>query len=390
MTAVRVVHIIKVVRIAGAEQHLLTLLEGLRANYLDVHIVLLVEPSNPMESYVQAAGARGVPVQRMVINSHVDMSLHYRLWKALKDLKPDIVHTHLLHGDLFGIPAARAAAVPVVITSRHNDNTFRRRPPFKQMNRSLWQMVDAGIAISQAIARFCVEVEGAPADRIHTIYYGLDPDRWLVDVKGARAVLRRELNMGRHDLLVGMACRLIEQKGVGYGLKAFDRVAEQFPDAHLIIAGEGPLRDALENQARWMVAGERVHFLGWRSDVPFLLAALDILLAPSLWEGFGLIMLEAMAQAIPVIASDVSAIPEIAVHAETGLLVPPRDVGALADALALLLGDKALRRHLGLMGQDRLEQHFTAARMIGETIALYEELLRNYRKHGFASAARRS
>jgi glycosyltransferase involved in cell wall biosynthesis len=258
------------------------------------------------------------------------------------------------------------------------------------MNRSLWQMVDAGIAISAAIARFCVEVEGAPANKIHTIYYGLDPVRWLVDGKSARAALRRELNVGRHDPLVGIACRLIEQKGVGYGLKAFERVAEQFPDAHLVIAGEGPLRDALENEARWMVAGERVHFLGWRSDVSFLLAALDILLAPSLWEGFGLIMLEAMAQAIPVIASDVSAIPEIVAHGETGLLVPPRDVGALSDALALLLADKALRRHLGLMGQDRLEQQFSAAHMIGETIALYEQLLRDYRRRLAASMTRRS
>jgi glycosyltransferase involved in cell wall biosynthesis len=386
----RVVHIIKVVRIAGAEQHLLTLLEGLRGSHVDAQLLLLVEPSNPMDAYVQAADKRGIPVQRMVIHSHVDVSLHYRLWKALKDLKPDIVHTHLQHADLFGIPAARAADVPVVVTSRHNDNTFRRRQPFKQMNRSLWHMVDAGIAISEAIARFCVEVEGAPASRLHTIYYGLDPARCLVDSKDARAALRRELNMGSHDLLVGIVCRLIEQKGVGYGLKAFERVAGQFPDAHLVIAGEGPLRDALENEARWMVAGDRVHFLGWRSDVPFLLAALDILLAPSLWEGFGLIMLEAMAQAIPIIASDVSAIPEVVVHAETGLLVPPRDVGTLAEALALLLGDKALRRHLGLMGQDRLEQYFTASHMIGETIALYEQLLRGYRRRAAASAARRS
>ena len=159
----RVVHIIKVVRIAGAEQHLLTLMEGLRANHVDAQMLLLVEPSNPMDSYVEAADARAIPVQRMVIRSHMDVSLHYRLWKALKDLKLDIVHTHLLHADLFGIPAARAAGVPVVVTSRHNDNIFRRRPPIKQMNRSLWRMVDAGIAISKAIARFCVEVEGAPA-----------------------------------------------------------------------------------------------------------------------------------------------------------------------------------------------------------------------------------
>jgi glycosyltransferase involved in cell wall biosynthesis len=277
----------------------------------------------------------------------------------------------------------------VVITSRHNDNTFRRRPPIKQMNRSLWQMVDAGIAISRAIARFCVEVEGAPASRIHPIYYGLDARRLLVDPKDARPALRRELDTGKLDILVGMACRLIEQKGVGFGLKAFGRIAEQFPNAHLVIAGEGPLRSALENEAHWMAAGSRVHFLGWRSDVSFVLAALDILLVPSLWEGFGLVMLEAMAQAVPIIASDVSAIPEVVVHGETGLLVPPRDADALAEALALLVGDKALRRHLGLMGQDRLEERFTVARMVGDTIALYEQLLRGYRQRVSARTARR-
>jgi glycosyltransferase involved in cell wall biosynthesis len=101
-----------------------------------------------------------------------------------------------------------------------------------------------------------------------------------------------------------------------------------------------------------------------------------MLLVPSLWEGFGLVMLEAMAQGVPIIASEVSAIPEIVTHAETGLLVPPRDVNALMEALRILLDDKALRRHLGMMGQDRLEANFTAARMIGETIALYERLLR--------------
>jgi len=384
----RVVHIIKVVRIAGAEQHLLTLLDGLRASNVDARMILLVEPSNPMENYVQAATARGIPVEPMTIGSHVDLTLHRRLYSALRHMQPDIVHTHLLHADVFGIPAARAARVPIVVTSRHNDNTFRRRFPIRQTNQALWQSVDAGIAISQSLARFCVEVEGAPAEKIHTIYYGLDPERWLVDAKGARVVLRRELGMGRHDLLVGMACRLIEQKGVTYGLKAFARVAEEFPAAHIVVAGDGPLREALENQAKWMTAAERVHFLGWRSDVPFLLAALDILLVPSLWEGFGLVLLEAMAQSIPIIASDVSALPEIVIHAETGLLAPPADVEALADALRLLLADKALRRHLGLMGQDRLEQHFGAARMVGETMALYEELLREKRKQNAQKARR--
>ena len=106
----RVAHVIKVVRIAGAEQHLLTLLDGLRARQIDAQLILLVEPSNPMEAYVQAASARGIPVTSVVINSHFDLTLHQRLWKLFKSLKPDIVHTHLVHGDLFGIPAATNTA----------------------------------------------------------------------------------------------------------------------------------------------------------------------------------------------------------------------------------------------------------------------------------------
>jgi glycosyltransferase involved in cell wall biosynthesis len=165
---------------------------------------------------------------------------------------------------------------------------------------------------------------------------------------------------------------LIEQKGVRYGLQAFQQIAEVFPQAHLVIAGKGPLQDELEQQT---TLGERVHFLGWRDDVPTLLAALDVLIAPSLWEGFGLVLLEAMAQQTPIIGSAVSAIPEVVKHGETGLLVPPRDVDALAEALHQLLRDRPLRQHMGLLGRDRLETQFSAARMVEETVALYHTLL---------------
>jgi glycosyltransferase involved in cell wall biosynthesis len=118
----------------------------------------------------------------------------------------------------------------------------------------------------------------------------------------------------------------------------------------------------------------RVHFLGWRDDALPFIAGLDLLLSPSLREGFGLTLLEAMGQQIPVIGSTASAIPEIIAHGETGLLVPPRDVQALADAMALLLADKPLRMHYGLLGCERLEEKFSAARMVEETLALYKGL----------------
>jgi glycosyltransferase involved in cell wall biosynthesis len=368
----RAAHIIKVVRVAGAEQHLLTLLPALRARGVESQILLLVEPGNRMQNYVDAAVAKGIPVQRIPIQRHIDPSLYSRLSGALSAFKPDIVHTHLLHADLYGIPAARALRLPV-ITSRHNDNTFRRRFPLRQVNGLLWRMVQAGIAISDSIARFSIEVEGAPPAKVHRIYYGLDAKP--IDRREARASVLKEYNLGAESLLVGVACRLIEQKGVSYALRAFAQVAPEFPDARLLIAGDGPLRKTLENEAKTLGMKDRVLFLGWQPDVTRLLAAFDLLLAPSLWEGFGLVMLEAMAQGTPIIASRVSAIPEVVVDGETGLLVAPRSVPALAAALKRLLADRALRQHMGLVGQDRQETVFSAGRMADETAALYQTLL---------------
>jgi glycosyltransferase involved in cell wall biosynthesis len=370
----RVAHIIKVVRVAGAEQHLLTLLPGLRARQVDARLMLIVEPANDMAHYIQEVEASGVPVDSMTIQRHVDLGLYRKLAAALRELRPDIVHTHLLHADLYGIPAARWARIPAVVTSRHNDNAFRRRFPIRQVNQALWHLANGGIAISESLRRFSIEVEGASPGKVKCIYYGLEAGQPL-DRGISRAALAHELHLPPNVNFVGVACRLIEQKGVSYGLRAFAHIANDFPHIHFIVAGDGPLRAALQTEAQKLGLANRVHFLGWRENINALLAALDIFLAPSLWEGFGLVMLEAMGQQLPIIASAVSAIPEIVVDSETGLLVPPRDVNALSAALRQLLSDKPLYQHMGLLGRDRLETRFSAARMIDDTLALYQSLL---------------
>lgn len=371
----KVIHVIKITRIAGAENHLLRLVAGLRKRDIDAQIIMLTESARPMTEFIAEAKRREIPVHRVVIRRAVDPSLITLLRDRFRELKPDIVHTHLQHADLHGITAARLAKVPVIVTSRHNDNAFRRRPMIKQLNYLLWRLADAGIAISKSIARFAVEVEGAPAHKIHTIYYGLSFHSDPAERDSARQAIRRELRIDKNDLIVGMVCRLVGQKGVGYGLRAFSQVARSFPTARLVIAGDGPLRRSLESQVRSLGLQERVQFLGWRDDGPRLMAAFDVLLVPSLWEGFGLVILEAMAQRVPTIGSDVSAIPEIIIQGETGLLVPPKDIDKLAEALTLLLSDHALRQHMGLLAEDHLEANFGEPRMVDQTVALYDRLL---------------
>ncbi len=369
----RVVHIIKVIRIAGAEQHLITLLGGLRAQQIDAQMILLVEPDKPMENYIAALNFQGVPVKPIVIRHHADVTLVPRLKTEMEKLAPDIVHTHLIHADLYGTLAARWLGVPI-ISSRHNDDAFRYRTPVRLVNRMLWRMTTAGIAISDAIAQFSITVEGAMPKQMHRIHYGLDSSIRPLDRSDSKKKLITEFKLPADIKLIGMVCRLVEQKGVRYGLEAFIQIATNLPTAHLLIAGEGPLRSELEVRVKEAALADRVHFLGWRSDAPTLMAALDILLAPSLWEGFGLVMLEAMAQQTPIIASNVSAIPEVVISRETGLLVAPRDVNGLKDALIELLKDGALRQHMGLMGRDRMETAFSATRMVRETIELYHTI----------------
>jgi len=369
---VRVVHLIKATEIAGAERHLLTLLPGLVERGVDVRLILLHPPDNPVDHFVQALEAGGAAVERQIIRRHLDPPLFGALRRRLRALQPDILHTHLIHADLHGIPAGRAAGVRRIISSRHADDPFRRLLIMRALSAVLWRMASDGIAISDAVRRFCEEIEFAPPGKVTTIHYGIPAPARPIDRKAAAAALRAELGIDSNAPLIGFVGRLIWQKGMIYGLQAFARVLLKRPDARLIVVGDGERRAELENRARRYGIAGKVFFLGWRTDVPRLMAGFDIFLLPTLQEGFGLVLLEAMAARTPIVASAVSAVPEIVAHGETGLLVPPRDPAALSEALLTLIADPPLRQHMGLLGEDRLETAFSAERMIDATLRLYQ------------------
>ena len=372
----RVAHIIKITRISGAERHLLILLDGLRAAGVDARLIMLTEPGKPMQEMAAAAQERAIPWTRLTIRGDYDAPLLWSLRRELRAIAPDIAHTHLIHADMYGYTAAKLARVSKVISSRHNDDQFRYRPRWRRLNRQLWKRLDAGIAISAAVAGFAEAVEGAPRDKLHIVPYGMEY-RWLSDeaIERARHRLRAELGLPPDTPLLGMVCRLVQQKGLPYSLEALRRIQSDFPAARLVIIGDGEQAGELRQLAAALGVEERVYWLGWRDDAAELMTALDVLLVPSLWEGFGLVVLEAMARRVPVIASRVSALPEVLVHGETGLLIEPRDVDGLAQAIARLLSDRALRKYMGLLGTARLEEHFSVGRMVKATITVYQSVL---------------
>ncbi|MBM3318418.1 MAG: glycosyltransferase [Candidatus Eisenbacteria bacterium] len=367
----RVIHLIKATGVAGAERHLLDLLPGLRARGCDARLLVLVERRRPADEFLEEARRRGVPAGREVIGGDVDPLLCARLALRLRRERPALLHTHLIHADLHGLAAARLARGPEVVTTRHNDDPFRRRWPVRPLLRLCWRGVAGGIAVSRAVRHFSREAEGAPAT-LPVVHHGIAPPE-----SEDREAVRASLGLDRGALVAGMLCRLTAQKGAADGLAAFAAAARAHPGAILLLAGDGPERAALERRAALLGIGERTRFLGWRDDANRILWALDVLIAPSRWEGFGLVVLEAMARGVAVLATRAGALPELVADGETGLLAAPGDVEALAAGLARLLGDAGLRARLGAAGRERARERFGLARMVAETLAVYERALRD-------------
>lgn len=374
MSCCHICHIFKITGVSGSENHLLTLASHLDRSWYRLTFCLLIERKLDLSAYVAALEAVGVEVVRFPIHADLDPLLLWRLARFLRAKKLDIVHTHLIHGDLYGTLAARLAGVPFVVSTKHNDNAFRRQRFYAWLDRNLARYQDRIITISYHLKRFCVEVEGLPADKIVPIHYGLDMKAFLKSADDGAAV-RTEFSIPVDAHLVGVVGRLTEQKGHTYLLEAFAEVVQTLPSAHLLVIGDGELSSNLEYQVTRLGLHDNVTFAGYRQDVSRIMVALDVMAMPSLWEGFGLVLLEAMAAAKPIVATRVSAIPEIVADGETGLLVPPKDPEGLARALLALLHDPARAQEMGRRGRRRLEERFTVARMVEQTQAVYENLV---------------
>jgi glycosyltransferase involved in cell wall biosynthesis len=364
-----VYHLAKMTSAAGLENHLLTLLPGLRSQGIDAALIVLVEPDKPMTAYVAEAARRGIPTETMTIQRDLDLGLIRRLSQRFRQQKVDAVHTHLIHADLHGLVAAKLAGIPRLYSSGHNDDRFRRLLPVRMFQAVLWRQVTAGIAISEALRQFMLQVEFAPAAKIHTVHYGLDPTLLPQQTHNQEA-LRSDLNLSTSKPLFGSVCRLVSQKGLTYALQAFARVANEF-DAHYAIVGDGPLRTSLMEECTTLGITDRVHFLGWRNDAQTLYPSFDAFIMPSLWEGFGLVALEAMASSLPTLASRVSALPEIVVDGETGYLAAPASVDELAARMRDLLQNADIARQMGEAGKRRLQTEFSVEKMVAGTRRVY-------------------
>ena len=205
-------------------------------------------------------------------------------------------------------------------------------------------------------------------DRVKVIYNGINPDLYLAS---STKDLRKEIGLTENDFVIGFVGRFSVQKGIQYALEAFKIINEKFKNVHLLLCGEGELKQDIENFIGDNFLQNKIHLLGFRKDIPDIMRAINVLLTPSLWEGFGLVLIEAMASGKPCVASRTSSIPEIINDEENGILVQPQNSESIVEALDRLISNPGLAQELGENGLKIFHEKFTIDRMIKK----YEELL---------------
>lgn len=240
-------------------------------------------------------------------------------------------------------------------------------------------LADCIIANSQATkAALLKNAPWLDEQRIHVIYNGIDPAPFQ---QPAKTCLRSILSLSKQAALIGFVGQLDERKGIACLLEAFARTDGLFPQAHLLLVGEGRLKTMVERFAADNGLGNRIHLLGFQKNVEEVMKAIDMLVLPSLWEGFGIVLIEAMAAGKPTITTNVSSMPEIVVDGETGRLVPVNDVSALSTAMNELLADPTNATRWGENGRRRVVKHFTIERTIDHLEKVFFAQMKRKRGH---------
>jgi glycosyltransferase involved in cell wall biosynthesis len=367
---VKVLYVFAALPVGGAEEVLVTEVEGLDRTLFEPLVCVLSE-KGPVGEMIESRGIPVVALHRM--KSHrFDHRIIRDLYRLIKDEKAEVVHTHLYDGNKYGRLAGGLARVPCLISHYHNVYP-RRRTKYHLINWILSYLNDRIIAVSQAVKESVVAYDRISPRKIQVIYNGIDLSRFKGDFKGAE--VRQMFGVKPGDFLIGIVARLEEQKGHIYLFRALRHLIPEFPRIKVLVVGEGTLRSALESQVRQMGLSEQVLFLGTRKDIPEILASLDLFVLPSLWEGFGLAIVEAMAMGIPVVATAIGGVDEVIRTGQDGLLIPPGEVPSLVAALRGGILDPQKYRGMGQQGKKTAGQKFTQAHHLLQLQDLYLEVL---------------
>ena len=353
----KIVHVVLSMDVGGLEQVVLDLVrEGRLAGH---HVtVLCVERPGVLAEQAEMAGADLLCLHK---GPGVRWGTGQRARMVLEKLRPDVVHTHQI-GALFYVgSAAKKSGVPVVVHTEHGKH-FPGRFRTRCLSRWAVRSADRFFCVSKDIANGIERWRIAPKDKVRVVANGIDLDRFQNQVASQK--LRGSLGIPAEAPVIGTIGRLTEIKRQDLLIRAFLRLRNTFPAAHLLLVGDGNLRRELESLAAQLNLTNAVHFAGYQSKPELYLGAMNVFALTSRSEGMPLVVLEAWAAGVPIIASRVGGLPEMIDEGKTGLLFESGDEDALARGLGRLLSEADLTRQLVDNGTRRVETEFSARRMV--------------------------
>jgi len=363
----RVVEIIDSLHVGGAQRQLLTVLRNMDRSRFDPFVLCLFSA----EPLAQECADLGIPVSTLGMRKTSDaMWVIPKITRYLLETEADVVHTHTLASNTYGRLAARIAGTKYIFSSEHNTYFWKQRRHIL-MDYLLSKITSRIVAVSRAVRDFTSQQEAISSDKFIVIYNPVDVKEFAPNSQ-IRAAIRTASGLDERQKVIVTVGRLVEQKGYPYLLEAAAVLFQTQPDVCFWIVGDGPQKQMLHGEVERLGLAEHVHFLGQRQDVPHILAAADLFVLASAWEGFGIVIPEAMATELPVVATRVGGIPEIITHGEDGILVPSKDAEALAGGMSLLLEDQNLARRMARKARSTAERRFSVSVIIPQFEALYE------------------
>ena len=370
----KIIYVITGTGVGGAEKMLYHTIKGLDPACYRVRLCSLKKKG----VYANRLETEGVDVHSLNMRDEDTLAGWFDSLRVLVLLfmyflkeRPAIVHSFLFRANIIARIAAFLSGVPVVISSVRVMGGEKRYCHIIERVTSF--MTDHYATVSDQVKAHIIQKARISEKKISTIYNGVSVRRAPVFDK---AEFMKDCGLKTDDRILMTAGRLHRQKGYDHLIQAMPMVQAAFPTVTLLILGEGDEENNLKKLARSLELTDRIQFMGLRPDVDRILHCIDLFVLPSRWEGLPNVVLEAMAAGKPVVATEVGGIPELVVHGVTGVIVPPQDVHALAEAIKALLSDEPRALTMGAAGRERVQRHFGIDAMIAKTEALYQELLK--------------
>jgi len=325
-------------------------------------------------------GVKPIPIPSLVrrIDPARDLSTFFSLRRLVIREKPAIVHTHTSKAGILGRCAAKLAGVPTIVHTPHGHVFYGHFGPlasrsFLLVEKLLAFITDRMIALTESEREDYITFAVSNPNKIITIHSGVEVDHYM-NVEVNVEEKKKTLGLDPKVLVVGTVGWLLPIKGPMYLLRAMERVWLSHPEIQLVFVGKGDLENELRKKASQIGVNKRVKFLGWRDDIPEIMHILDVFVLPSLNEGMGRVLIEAMAAGRPIIASNVGGIPDLVIQGENGLLVPAKDIKALAEGIEYLLENQSERIEMGEKGR-KMATNYGVNSMVEKIDRLYLELL---------------